>query len=52
MGSKTKIVNGEEIVEFAKDADYSNKRIFKDALIATIIEVGAEIFKAFFERKK
>ena len=52
MGSKTKIVNGEEITEFAKDADYSNKRIFKDALVATIIEVGAEILKDFFWKKK
>lgn len=38
MGSKTKMINGEMITEFAKDTDTSNKAIFKQALLETVVE--------------
>lgn len=52
MGSKTKIINGEEITEFAKDSDLSNKAIFKQALIGTVIEVGGLLLNGLFKGKK
>ncbi len=51
MGSKTKIINGEEITEFAKDTN-TNKEIFKQALASTIVEVGGAVLSSLFKRNK
>ena len=52
MGSKTKIINGEEVTIFAKDTDTSNKAIFKQALLETVIEVGGQVLSGLFKGKK
>ena len=52
MGSKTKMVNGEMITEFAKDTDTSNKAIFKQALLETVVVFGGQVLSGFFNRKK
>lgn len=51
MGSKTRIINGEEITEFAKDAN-TNKDIFKQALMQTVVEVGGTVLSSLFKRNK
>lgn len=48
MGSKTRMINGEMITEFAKDTDTSNKAIFKQALLETVVEVGGTSIKWSF----
>ena len=48
---KTKIINGEEIVQFAKDSN-TNKDVFKQALFETIVEVGEQLLSGFFKGKK
>ena len=52
MGSRIKKINGEEITEFAKDTDTSNKAIFKQALLETVVEVGGQILSGFFSKGK
>ena len=52
MGSKTKMVNGEMITEFAKDTDTSNNAIFKQALLETVVEVGGQVLSGLFKGKK
>lgn len=52
MGSKTKIINGEEVHIFATDTDTSNKAIFKQALLETVIEVGGQVLSGLFKGKK
>ena len=51
MGSKTRIINGEEITEFAKDTN-TNKDIFKQALMSTVVEVGDMVLSSLFKRNK
>lgn len=51
MGSKTRIINGEEITEFAKDTN-TNKDIFKQALMSTVVEVGGMVLSSLFKRNK
>ncbi len=51
MGSKTRIINGEKITEFAKDSN-TNKDIFKQALFETVVEVGGKLLSGFFSGKK
>lgn len=48
MGSKTRMINGEMITEFAKDTDTSNKAIFKQALLETVVEVGGQVLSGLF----
>ena len=52
MGSTTKIVTDEMITEFAKDTDTSNKAIFKQALLETVVEVGGQVLSGLFKGKK
>lgn len=51
MGSRTRIINGEEITEFAKGSD-TNRDIFKQALASTIVEVGGTLLSSFFKRNR
>ena len=48
---KTKIINGEEIVQFAKDSN-TNKDVFKQALFETVAEVGEKLSSGFSKGKK
>ena len=52
MGSKTRMINGEMITEFAKDTDTSNKAIFKQALLETVVEVGGQVLSGLSKGKK
>ena len=38
--------------EFAKDTDTSNKAIFKQALLETVVEVGGQVLSGLFKGKK
>ena len=48
---KTKIINGEEIVQFAKDSN-TNKDVFKQALFETVVEVGKQLLGGGGKGKK
>lgn len=40
MGSKTRMINGEMITEFAKDTDTSNKAIFNKHCLKQLLKLG------------